>query len=148
MLNAVQRAAVRHLVAYELSPPDTRLTHSAWCHVMNVTTRTLDRWRKEDEFAKAFEKALQDAHESQDPFALYARQYALEQLLSMLSDTKMSPTEKRRTIKDILTATEHVADAGDAVNYDAMTDEDLEQVALDREVSILAMTEGQLKGVV
>lgn len=148
MLNQIQRAAIRHLVAYEFSPPDTRLKHTEWCEVMGVTTRTMERWRKDEEFKKVYEKAMEDASETQDPFALYARQFALEQLLSMLQAKGMSPTEKRRTIKDILTATEHVADAGDAVDYNDLSDDDLEAVALNRGVSVLAMTEEQLKGVV
>ena len=148
MLNAIQRAAIRHLVAYEFSPSESRLKHTEWCELMGVTTRTLERWRKDEEFDKSYKKALEDAQESQDPFALYARQYALEQLLSMLQDKKMSPTEKRRTIKDIMAATEHVADAGEAVDYNDLTDDDLEAIALNRNVSVLAMTEEQLKGVV
>ena len=146
MLNPIQRAAIRHLVAYEHSPPDTRLKHAAWCEVMGITPRTLERWRKDEEFARVFEKALADAEETADPFALYARQFALEQLVALLTDKKLTATERRATIKDILAQTQHVHESGDAVDYNDMSDADLEAVALNRKVSVESMTEQQLRG--
>ena len=148
MLNQLQRAAIRHLVAHEFSPPDTRLQHKQWCDVMGISVRTLERWRSLDEFKRAHEKARKDAEETCDPFALYARQFALEQLVSLLSDKKLTAAEKRATIKDIMAQTAHVADASDAVDYSEMSDEDLEAVALNRDVSVLAMTSEQIRGMV
>jgi len=66
----------------------------------------------------------------------------------MLANKKLTAPERRKTIKDILAATEHVSDAGDAVDYNDLSDEDLEAIALNRDVSVLAMTEEQLKALV
>jgi predicted site-specific integrase-resolvase len=143
MLNAMQKAAIRHLVAYEFSPPETRLSHDKWCEVAGITTRTLQRWQKESEFKESPQAALDEANDSKDPFASVARQWGLEQLMAVYAKAKTA-TEKRHILGQILKETEHVATYSEPVDYSAMTDEDLVAMCLNRKVSPAGMTEDEL----
>jgi hypothetical protein len=146
MLNSLQKAAIRHLVAYEFSPPDARLSHTAWCDIAGITTRSLEMWRHQSEFASALSDAMEQAEATSDMFAVIGRQVALEHLLAMLTDKsgKMTPTEKRAVIKDILAQTSHVAIDNEAVDYRDFSDADLARMCLNRKVSPEAMTEAEL----
>lgn len=143
-LSAPQKAAVRHLVAYEISPADTRMSHTDWCKVMGITIRTLQRWQTDPEFAAFLDQSLKDIEASADPFALCARTFALEQLFAMLSEKGQSSDSRRKVLKEILNATEHVADTGDIVDYSQLTDDDLLASVLNRKLSVLGMTEAEL----
>ena len=143
-LSAPQKAAIRHLVAYEISPADTRMSHTEWAKVMSITIRTLQRWQQDKEFADYYQQALTDVEASADPFALCARTFALEQLFAMLSDKKQSSDSKRKVLTEILKATEHVADVGDIVDHSQLTDDDLLAAVLNKKLSVLGMTEAEL----
>lgn len=145
MLNAIQKAAVRHCVAYELSPPDSRLDHQDWCTQVGINRKTLSRWREDPEFESAVEAQRTALEESSDPYALIARTVALEQLMSMLGSQKLTVTERRMVVKDIMEMTKHVDDTGVPVDYSDMTDEDLLNAILNRDLTPLGMTEAQLK---
>jgi len=120
------------------------MTHDSWCQVVGLTIRTLQRWQKDDaEFKAALQASIKEAEESADPFALYTRQWALEQMHALFAKSK-TPTEKRAVLKDILANTQHVADMGDAVDYSDMTEEDLAAICLNQNVSVLGMTEAEL----
>lgn len=45
MLNPIQRAAISHLVAYNLSPPDGRMEHKDFCEMVGITPRSFQLWR-------------------------------------------------------------------------------------------------------
>lgn len=144
MLNPVQRAAVRHLVAYDFSPPEARMTHESWCEVVGISVRTLQNWMKgNEEFRVAVRSAKEEAEETADPFALYARQWALEQMFGLYAKAKTT-TEKRQLLKEVMEQTKHV-DAGEVVDYSHLTDDDLLSLCLARSVSPIGMTQDQLK---
>ena len=143
MLNPLQKAAIKHLVAYEFSPPDTRLDHKDFCELVGVSDRTLRFWQKQPEFSAAFQAALAEAEETSDPFALIARQWALEQLMAIYKKAKTS-TEKRQILKEVMDKTKHV-DTGEVVDYSDYSEEDLLLMCLNRKVSPASMTEEQLK---
>lgn len=148
MLNPIQKAAVRHLVAYESSPPESRLKHQEWCEQMGVTIRTLQRWQLDDEFQAALSAQRDAMEETSDPYALVARTVALEQLMALMSEKKLTVSERRQVIKDIMEFTKHVDSSGEPVSYEDMTDEDLVNAVLNRGLSPLGMTESELKSLV
>ena len=143
MLNAMQKAAIRHLVAYEFSPAETRLSHSKWCEVAGITDRTLQRWQKDAEFKESLQAAIDEANESKDPFASVARQWGIEQLMALYSKAKTA-TEKRHILGQILKETEHVAVYTEPVDYSAMTDADLAALCLNRKVSVTGLSEDEI----
>ena len=144
MLNPIQRPAIRHLVSYEFSPPDTRLEHKDFCEQIGITDRTLRNWQHNAEFAAARDKAIEEAEESSDPFALVARQWALEQLMALYKKAKTT-TEKRQILKEVLEKTKHVEDAGSIVDYSEMSEADLIAMCINRKVSPVAMTQAELE---
>lgn len=144
MLNPLQKAAVRHLVAYEYSPPETRLDHAKFAELIGVDVRTLQRWRKDDEFKAALAAAHDEAEDSRDPFATFARHWALEQLYALYGRAKTT-NEKRQMLKEIIGNTEHVAAYSDPIDYSDLSDSDLASLCLNRRVSPAAMTETELQ---
>ncbi len=144
MLNGTQRAAIRHIIAYESSPSGTRLTHGDWCTQVGVSVRAFERWRLNPEFAAALDAQRSAMDDSSDPYALIARTVALEQLMAMMSK-KITVSERRAVIKDVMEYTKHVDTQGDPVDYSDLTDDDLVAAILNRDLSPLGMTEAELK---
>lgn len=144
MLTAIQKAAIRHLIAYDQSPPESRLSHDEWSEQMGISKRTLERWKLTDEFKSAWEQQRREMEETSDPYALVARTIALEQLMHLMNKKGLTVTEKRMVIKDVMDSTKHVDSTGDVVDYSEMTDEDLVAAILSRELSPVGMTEAQL----
>lgn len=143
MLNPLQKAAIRHLVAYEYSPPETRMEHTQFAELLNISVRTMQRWQQDAEFKAALQAARDEAEASRDPFATFARQWSIEQLFALYSKAKTT-NEKRQLLKEVLSLTDHVADYQDAVDYSDMSDEDLAAAILNRGLSAASMTEAEL----
>ena len=145
MLNAIQKAAIRHLTAKHFSPPETRMSDKEWCAVVGIVPKTIQRWKLDAEFASTLEASIKEMEESTDPFASCARSYALEQMIVEYGNKKNTGSEKRKWLKLIIENTEHVADQGEVVRYDDLSDEDLANLALARGVTPAGMTQDQLR---
>ena len=144
MLNAVQKAAVRHCTAHHFSPPESRMSDTEWCEIMGITTRALQKWKKIPEFAAALKASIDEIEASQDPFATCARAFALEQMVKQYNKSKEG-SDKRQYLKLIMDNTAHVAQQGDSVNYDDLTDSDLISLCLERDVTPAGMTQDELR---
>jgi len=97
------------------------------------------------EFYATLAKATEEAENAGDDlFAIKTRQWALEQMVAMYHKGKGN--EKRQMLKMILDLTSDVADSGTPADYSEMTDEELEQAALNRCVSVESEVRQTVKG--
>lgn len=48
MLSSVQWSCIQHLIAYEMCPPDERLSHDDFCQSIGINRRTMEKWQTYD----------------------------------------------------------------------------------------------------
>lgn len=130
MLNALQKAAVKHLAMKEFTPPESQMSDVKWCELMSVANNTLTRWKKDLEFSRALEAEIDEIGKRADPFASAAREFALEQMVVQYEKAKGG--EKRHWLKLIMENTEHVKVTEEATDYSALSDDELEAKCVKR----------------
>ena len=143
-LNPLQKSALKHLVAYEYSPPESRLTHKEFCDLIGIHTDTLLKWRGDPVFKASLEQAFVEAEAASDPFALCMRQWSLEQLYVLYSKAKTT-SDKRQLLRQIEEATAHVVDPGELIDVRDMTEDDLLAICMNEDISVLGMSIEEMK---
>jgi hypothetical protein len=112
----------------------------------------LKSWRRNVEFKRILERKREEMAKSPDFVAWCMRERVKHRLWAEFEvlSAKQNKTQHdidniRKLGKEINTITEHVADAGQTVSYDEVSDADLVAMALARDVSIEAMTPEQMR---
>jgi predicted Abi (CAAX) family protease len=146
MLNALERAAVRHCVAKSFSKGDSGMDDKDWCKLQGVSLKWLSRRKNEPqhlEFQKAVEAGRRELEDSVDPTALVMRDWALEEAFVQYKKADSS-SEKRQWLKQIKEDTAHVDMSGQTIDYSEVSDEDLLNMVMNRGLTPSAMTQREL----
>lgn len=144
-MNSAQKAFVRHLVACEMAKAqgqDKPMSDREFIQVLGYHYNTAGNWKKLPEVQAAFKRALKEIETSRDYFMLCMKQKAREEMWANYEKSKGN--DKRQYLKMIMDETAEVPDYEDTVDYEDMTDEDLANLCMKRDVSVLGMTQGEL----
>jgi hypothetical protein len=142
MLNAPQKAYLRHLVNANFDP-SVGLSDNKYAELIGVHPNTLGKWKKLDEFCKEYAKRLVEYEQSRDFFKVCVRDSMLEQLIEQYAKAKGA--EKRQYLKMLLAQTADIEVSDDTSYYGDLSDDDLIAIVLKREVSMSGLTAGELK---
>ena len=144
VLNAFQKAYVRHAVAQELERRDggDGITDKDFAEVMGVHPNTIKNTKKNPSVAEAVKRAIEELDANHDFYMLCLKRRGIEELWAAFKVA--SGAEKRHYLTKILDITKEVADYDDAPDYSDMTDEDLAALCMKREVSPLGMSRTEL----
>lgn len=148
MLSEAQKTAIRHLTPPEA---DRQMSKTELAALLGVTVRAIQKWEKENpEFSAALAKS-REAYQS-DPtwFERIVRHHTMEALLKgtlMDAKTREEWAHKRACMKELLSQTDHLADAGDRVDMSAFTDAELLEMALQGGLDVEGYTKADLESV-
>jgi hypothetical protein len=138
-LSAAQKSYINHLVIKHHD--DSRnieggsMSDALYCReVLKCHPNTVVNWKKNPEFKEALERAIQEYEEGHDYFKTILHYKALEEL--WLQYTKATGTDKRHYLSMILDQTKDVEQYSETTNYDAMTNEQLAQIYLNRDFTL------------
>ena len=147
-LNALEKAFVRHAVAQELEKRDGghRINDKDFAAACGVHPNTIVNVKRKPAVQEAVKKAIADLDANHDYYLVSLKRKALEEMWANYRDTEGS--EKRQWLKMVWEVVGEVDDADDAPDYEDMTDEDLEALAMKRGVSALAMSRDELRALV
>lgn len=147
-LNALEKAFVRHAVAQELEKRDGghRIMDKDFAAACGVHPNTIVNVKRKPAVQEAVKKAIADLDANHDYYLVSLKRKALEEMWANYNAAKDS--EKRQWLKMVWDVVGAVEDVDDAPAYEDMTDEDLEAVAMKRNVSALGMSRSELRALV
>ena len=149
VLNAFQKAYVRHAVAQEIEKRDggiSTITDAAFADVMGVHPNTIKNTKKNPAVAEAVLRGVEELDVNHDYYMLSLKRRAHEEL--WVNYKAASGAEKRHYLTKLLEITKDVEEYDDAPEYTDMTDEDLVALCLKRDISPLGMSREELRALV
>ena len=149
VLNAFQKAYVRHAVAQEIEKRDgaaNTITDAAFADVMGVHPNTIKNTKKNPAVAEAVQRGVEELDVNHDYYLLSLKRRATEEL--WVNYTQATGPEKRHYLVKLLDITKDVEEYDDAPDYTDLSDEDLVALCLKRDVSPLGMSRDELKALV
>lgn len=149
VLNAFQKAYVRHAVAQEIEKRDgaaNTITDAAFADVMGVHPNTIKNTKKNPAVAEAVQRGVEELDVNHDYYLLSLKRRAHEEL--WVNYTQATGAEKRHYLVKLLDITKDVEEYDDAPDYADLSDEDLVALCLKRDVSPLGMSRDELKALV
>lgn len=150
VLNAFDKAYVRHAVAQELERRDgdgrADVTDVDFADVMGVHVNTVKKVKKKPLVIEAVKKAVEELDASHDYYLLCLKRRAYEELWGNYKTS--TGVERRHYLSKLLEITADVEDVESAPDYEDLTDDDLIALCLKREVSPLGMSRAELRAMV
>ena len=145
VLNAFQKAYVRHAVAQEIEKRDggNALCDKDFADVMGVHPNTVVNCKRNPAVKDAVKAAIEDLDRNHDYYMLCLKRRAVEELWANYRAAK--DTERRHYLTKVLEITAGVEEFDDAPDYADLTDADLAALCMKRDVSPLGMSREELK---
>ena len=145
MLTPPQRAYIRHLVVHRDDPTNT-MSKVQFADYIGVHPKTLQYWENKPEFQDALAKAFEEYEQSSDYFKTCARHKVMEQ--GLVEFEKSKGAERRKWWDKLEQVTRDADVAGDTIDYSSLSDEELEALCLNRNVSPLGLTMAEFRQLV
>ena len=145
VLNAFQKAYVRHRVSQELERRDgsaRTISDRGFADLMGVHPNTVGNAKRHPAVKDAIDRAIADLDANHDLYMLAMKRRAHEELWANYQSS--DGVERRHYLTKLLDVTRDVEEFDDAPDYADLTDEDLAALCLKRDVSPLGMSTAEL----
>jgi hypothetical protein len=151
MLHAIQKAFIQHRLVVEWDVPAAReamrsgdlMSDQQFADFVGVHANTLLLWKKNPEWQAAYKKARERIENSNDFFLECMKYRADEELWKNYLSAKGA--EKRQYLTMVFRRTENVGNGGDVVDYGDLSDDELTDLCIKREVAPVGLSLTELQ---
>jgi len=151
MLSAAQKSFIQHTLMVEWDIPAARkaqragelMTDAQFADFLHLSPDALKYWKKMPEFRAALDKARERLENSKDYFLECMRYRADEELWKMY--LKASGSEKRHFLNMVYDRTKDVGITGESVDYGELTDDELLDLMVKRDVAPVGLSPDELR---
>ena len=148
-LTAIQESALEHLVLKHFG--ESEFTDEAWAELHNIPRMTVQRWKNDPHpryayFQAVLKERIRDYDTDKDLTARLMRVKALEAMFDGLQKSKGA--ERRQYINMVLANTKEVERDQAEVDYSHLSDEELEEAMLARNLNMVEVATEEVRGLV